>query len=487
MKNLLLVITIIIISFGCKTKETASVKKTGTVETTKKPNILIIHVDDMGYYDLGVTGSKLHNTPQIDGLASESVTFTNAYSNYPRCTPSRYGMMTATYPVNENKGHLGAIPESKNFVKQFTNEGYRASYVGKWHLGKGDSSPKNFGYTHSYAANESGGVGSRFYPFNTQKNGKPAKYDVPNVKEDGKEGDYISDIMTTATINFIKDNPKDKPFLAVLAYYSVHTPLEAKPEDEARNVAQLKTIDFGDTPAYIKEGAGRRKMRQDDPAYAGMVENIDENVGRLLKTLKAMGIDDNTIIVFSSDHGALSNDGHKGERHLASTNLPLKAGKGWLYEGGIRVPLFVKWANKLTPRVDNESIVLGMDVFPTLLDLATDKKVEGVDGLSYKNVLKGKENWKDRAVFWHSRKARPHSTGDSKTSAVRSGDYKLVHFYKVDKVELYNVKDDIGELNDLSKKMPEKTAQMMQLLTNWKTEYLVAEKLNIGKKSKKRK
>ncbi len=478
---------ILLLFINCKTNSTTAQEKEGTQKTTseKLPNILIIHVDDMGYYDLGVTGSKLHDTPQIDGLASESVTFTNAYSNYPRCTPSRYGMMTATYPVNENKGYLGAIPESKNFIKQFTNLGYTASYVGKWHLGKGDSSPKNFGYTHSYAANESGGVGSRFYPFNTKKNGKPSKYNIPNVKEDGKEGDYISDIMTTATINFIKKNPKDKPFLAVLAYYSVHTPLEAKPEDEARNTTQLKTIDYGDTPAYIKEGAGRRKMRQDDPAYAGMVENVDENVGRLLKTLKDLGIDDNTIIVFSSDHGALSNDGHKGERHLASTNLPLKAGKGWLYEGGIRVPLFVKWAKKLTSRVDNESIVLGMDVFPTLLDLATGKKVEGVDGKSYKDVLKEKENWKDRTVFWHSRKARPHSTGDIKTSAVRSGDYKLVHFYKVDKVELYNVKEDIGELNDLSEKMPEKTAQMMQLLTDWKTEYLVPSKMDKLQRNKK--
>ncbi|MDC1226149.1 sulfatase [Algibacter sp.] len=449
-----------------------------------KPNILIIHTDDLGYHDLSITGSQLYDTPSIDKLAKESIAFTNAYSSYPRCTPSRYGMITGMYPVNENKGNLGTIPEDKNMIKQFVNAGYNTSYVGKWHLGKGKSNPDKFGFSHIYAAGEAGGIGSRFYPFNTQKNGKPAKYNVPNVEEDGKEGDYASDLLTNSTISFIKNNPKDKPFLAVLAYYAVHTPIEAKPDDEARNKDQLKNIDFGDTPEYIKEGEGRRKMRQDDAGYAGMVENVDENVGRLLQTLKDMNIDENTIIVFSSDHGGLSNDGHKSERHLATTNFPLKAGKGHLYEGGIRVPLFVKWNDHLKPRIDVESIVLGMDVFPTLLELAIDKKVEGLDGESYASVLKGKDNWKDRTVFWISRKARPHSTGDSKAAVVRSGDYKLFQFLGTDKIELYNLIDDISEENNLSEKEPAKAAQMLQLLKDWKKEMLVPARLDVGKKNK---
>ncbi|MEW4922696.1 sulfatase [Algibacter sp. 2305UL17-15] len=449
-----------------------------------KPNILIIHTDDLGYHDLSITGSQLYDTPNIDNLSKESVSFSNAYSSYPRCTPSRYGMITGMYPVNENKGNLGAIPEDKNMIKQFVNAGYNTSYVGKWHLGKGKSNPDKFGFSHIYAAGEAGSVGSRFYPFNTKKNGKPAKYDVPNVKEDGKVGDYISDMLTSEAIKFIENNPKNKPFLAVLAYYSVHTPLEAKEEDKLRNKKQLKTIDFGDTPEYIKEGEGRRKMRQDDPDYAGMVENIDENVGRLLQTLKDMGIAKNTIIVFSSDHGGLSNDGHKGERHLATTNLPLKAGKGHLYEGGIRVPLFIKWPKELKPKKDEKSIVLGMDIFPTLLDLAIDKKVDGLDGQSYASVLKGKDNWKDRTVYWMSRKARPHSTGDSKAIAVRSGDYKLIQFLETKNVELYNLKKDISEEHNLAEKESAKTAQMLQLLKNWKKEMLVPERLDVGKKPK---
>ncbi len=460
------------------------------IQAQDKPNIVIIHVDDLGYYDLGYNGSILHDTPAIDKLASESVTFTNAYANYPRCTPSRYGMMTATYPVNENKGYLGGIPESQNFIKQFNNAGYNTSYVGKWHIGKGESSPKGFGFNHTYGAGEAGGIGSRFYPFNTQKNGKPAKYKVPDVEEDGKEGDYASDMLTSATIDFIKNNPKTQPFLAVLAYYSVHTPIEAKPEDENRNKEQLKSMTF-EGPEYIEEGAGRRKMRQDHPGYAGMVENVDENVQRLLKTLEELDIADNTIVVLSSDHGALSNDGHKGHRELASTNLPLKAGKGWMYEGGIKVPLFVKWSKQLQPRKDSESIVLGMDVFPTLLDLAVNKQLKGLDGKSYANVLKGNETWNDRTVFWHKRKARPHSTGDYNSSVIRSGDYKLVHFYEKDIVELYNLKEDIGEENELSLKMPEKKSELMKQLTEWKTEYLIPEKMKIfppkTKSSKKKK
>lgn len=446
-----------------------------------KPNILIIHTDDLGYHDLSIKGSQLYNTNNIDQLAKESVDFTNAYSSYPRCTPSRYGMMTGTYPVNENKGWLGGIPEEQNFIKQFNNAGYNTSYVGKWHLGEGDSAPKKFGFKHSYAAGRSGGIGSRFFPFNTQANGKPAKEPVEDLEQDGKEGDYASDLLTNATMDFIKNNPKNEPFLAILAYYAVHTPIEAKPEDEARNKEQLKNIDFGDTPEYIKEGEGRRKMRQDDAAYAGMVENVDENVGRLLALLKTLNIDDNTIIVFSSDHGGLSNDGNKNERHLATTNLPLKAGKGHLYEGGIRVPLFIKWNKNLKPHVDTKSIVLGMDIFPTLLELSTDQKVAGVDGKSYAEVLKSKETWEDRTVFWISKKARPHSTGDSKAAVVRSGDYKLIQFLDTKALELYNLKEDVGEENNLAEKEPAKTAQLLQLLKDWKKEYLVPEKTKIFK------
>lgn len=444
-----------------------------------KPNVLLIQADDLGYYDLSHTGSRIYQTPNIDRLAAAGVSFEQAYSSYPRCTPSRYALMTGTYPVNEDHGHLIGIPKERNFAHLLNQAGYYSFFVGKWHLGHENNSPKAFGFDDSYAAGHAGGVGQRFFPFNVKKNGKRHKEQVPNVEEDGKKGDYISDLMTDKTLDMLKAAEKDKPFFAALAFYAVHTPLEAKPKDRARNAKEIAAFNFGDGPEYIKEGAGRRKMWQDDPDYAGMVENVDENVGRLLDYLEANGLMENTIVVFTSDHGGLSNDGHKRERHLATSNLPLRAGKGWLYEGGIRVPLLVSWPGQLSPRIDKSSIVLGMDIYPTILDLVADQPVANIDGKSAEKVLRGKEDWSDRTVFWHSAKARPHSTGDADMSVVRSGDYKLVYYNENGKSELYNLANDPGEKQDLSAEKPAKAKELNVLLKAWKAEYLVPEKMKM--------
>lgn len=452
---------------------------TGSTSAAGKPNVLLIQADDLGYYDLSLTGSRIYQTPNIDRLAKSGVSFEQAYSNYPRCTPSRYALMTGTYPVNEDHGHLIGIPQERNFAHLLEEVGYYSFFVGKWHLGHDNNSPTAFGFHDSYAAGHAGGVGQRFYPFNVKKNGKRHKEQVPDVEKDGKSGDYISDLLTNKTLELLKSAEKDKPFFAALAYYAVHTPLEAKPEDRARNAKEIAAYDYGDGPEYIREGAGRRKMRQDDPDYAGMVENVDENVGRLLDYLESNGLLENTIVIFTSDHGGLSNDGNKNQRHLATSNLPLRAGKGWLYEGGIRVPLIVSWPGQLRPHVDNSSIVLGMDIYPTILDLVADKPVPAIDGKSAEKVLLEQENWADRTVFWHSAKARPHSTGDADMSVVRSGNYKLVRYNDDGKTELYDLMKDPGEERDLSTAEPAKTREMSALLKAWKAEYLVAEKMKL--------
>ena len=457
----------------------------------EKPNIVMIIVDDFGYHDISFHGSKIYQTPAIDNLAETGIVFQNGYSSYPRCTPSRYGMFTGTYPVNESKGYLGGVSKEKNFIYQFNKAGYNTSYVGKWHIGGEESSPKGYGFKYSYAAGHAGGVDTRHYPFNTKtlekekaseskdKKGHGEKYPVLNVTEDAKEGDYLSDVLTDATIGFIENRDKKKPFFTVLAYYAVHTPIEAKKEDKERNQKEIDAFDYGDGPEYIKEGAGRRKMRQDNAAYAGMVENVDKNIARVVATLKKQGLDKNIIIVVTSDHGGLSNGGHKGQRLLATTNLPFKAGKGWLYEGGIRVPYIVNWKGTIKPKFDRESIVLGMDILPTLLDLSIHKKVDGIDGKSFKGVLEGTEKWDGRTVFWRSIKARPHSTGDGKTEVVRSGDYKLLYFKDTDKFELYNIAKDEGELNDLVAIETEKMKELSILLRDWKKQYLIPSKLKI--------
>ena len=444
-------------------------------EQDHRPNILIIHVDDLGYHDLGFTGSTIYQTPHIDALAGASRFFEQAYANYPRCVPSRYAMMTGGYPV-----YKGTVPDDgfemdkldvdKNYIKHIKAQGYETAYFGKWHLGEGNASPVGVGYDYSYAAGAAGSPISYVYPFNEPKGkGQPKKNPIPDVDDDEKPGDYLTDLLTSKTIDYIKNRDDAKPFMVMLAFYAVHQPLEAKEEDIKRNIKQIKDYDFGAQPEYINEGTGRTKMRQDNPVYAGMVENMDENVGRILQMLEDKGLDKNTVVILSSDHGGLSNDGTK-QRHLATSNYPLRAGKGWLYEGGIKVPLMVRWPGKIKPGIDSENQVLLMDVFPTLMDLIMGKRLN-TDGRSFLPTLLENKKLPPREVFWHSPNARPQNTGDTPSSAVRKGDFKLIHWFEEDRVELYNLVDDPYERQDLSKQMPKKVNELKKDLLNWKSTF----------------
>lgn len=438
----------------------------------EKPNILIIHVDDLGYHDLSLTGSEIYQTPHIDKLASESVRFSNAYANYPRCVPSRCAMLTASYPIKDGDVpddgfEMEGIPDSKNHIRQIHNSGYQTAYFGKWHLG---NDPKDFGFDYSFAAGKAGSPISYTYPFNTPKHrGSNKKVPIKDLDSIGKEGDYLTDVLTNKVIKYIKNRDKSKPFMTMLSFYAVHQPLEAKEADIERNQREIDAYDFGNQPDYILEGTGRTKMRQDNPIYAAMVENMDGNVGKLLQILKDEGELDNTIIIFSSDHGGLSNDGTK-QRNLATSNFPLRAGKGWLYDGGVKVPLFIKWSGHFQPREENKSILMLMDVFPTLTDIVSGKRLE-TDGKSFLPVIENKEQWEDRTVFWHSSKARPVNTGDTKSSAIRSGDFKLINWYTENRTELYNITKDPSESHDLSSEMPELRDELMKKLNQWKSNF----------------
>lgn len=448
------------------------------VKAQEKPNVLFIIVDDWGYHDLSRNGSVMYDTPNVDQLADNGFTFDNAYASYPRCVPSRFAIMTGTYPLKESHGNPGSIPESKNFAKQFANAGYYSFYVGKWHLGNKEDSPVGMGFSSSFAAGKAGGTHSRFYPFNKQKDDgkKGEKAPIEDVEDYAKPGDYLTDVLTKRTIQYIKEN-KNKPFMGVLAYYAVHTPIEAKEKDIKRNEEQMKHIDFGDGPTYIKEGHGDTRIKQNYPPYAGLVENVDENIGKLIQTLKDEGLYDNTLIVLTSDHGGLSTRG-PNNRLIPTSNAPLRAGKGWIYEGGIKVPLIFKLPHETTSGEDKETLILGMDVFPTIIDLVFDKKIKGIDGKSMKPEILNRTPEKERTVYWNSYKARPNSTGDDKTSAIRIGDYKLLQFVETGKIELYNVVNDISERHDLSKEMPEKVATMLAQLEQFKTDRKVKMKPN---------
>lgn len=471
MKQLIYLFTVFLfLLIGC-----ISNKKVVNREKSTKPNILIIHVDDLGFHDLSVNGSKIYQTPNIDALSKESIVFNNAYTNYPRCVPSRYAMMTGNYPIQDGDVpddgfKMSGIQDNKNFVKNIKSAGYTTAYFGKWHLGN-ESSLKEFGYDYSFASGKAGSPISFIYPFNTPKwtKKKSKKSPIPDVEEVSKEGDYLMDVMTQNVIKYIKNIDKNKPFMAMFSFYAVHQPLEAKEKDIKRNKEEINNYNFENQPEFIKEGTGRTKMRQNHPKYAAMVETMDENVGKLLQTLKDLNIDDNTIVVFSSDHGGLSNDGTK-KRDLATSNYPLRAGKGWLYEGGIKVPLFVKWENKFIPRTEDNALVTLMDIFPTLLDITTNKSLD-TDGKSFLPVIHQQENWANRTVFWHSSKARPINTGDTKSSAIRQGNYKLINWYKEGRTELYNIAQDPYESKNLSKLKPEITAQLLKKLNYCKSSF----------------
>lgn len=460
--------------FSCKTRISSENEIITTSISSERPNILIIHVDDLGFHDLSLNGSQIYQTPNIDQLASQSVVFNNAYANYPRCVPSRYAMMTGDYPVQngdvpDDGFEIGNIADNKNFVKNIKTAGYQTAYFGKWHLGS-EQSLKDFGYDYSFAAGHAGSPISFLYPFNELKrNGTTKKSPIPDVDNVSKNGDYLMDVMTENVAKYITNTDKSKPFMAMFSFYAVHQPLEAKEEDIKRNKEEIKSFDFGNQTEYIKEGTGRTKMRQDNPTYAAMVETMDENVGKLLQLLKDLNIEDNTIIIFSSDHGGLSNDGTK-QRHLATTNYPLRAGKGWLYDGGIKVPLMVKWNGHFKPKTDNQSLVMLMDVFPTLLDITSQKSLE-TNGKSMLPILQNKEEWTNRTVFWHSSKARPVNTGDTKSSAIRKGDFKLINWYKEGRTELYNIAKDPSESNDISESYPELKTKLLNELNAWKLSF----------------
>ncbi len=446
----------------------------GGSQAQEKPNILVLLVDDLGYHDLSITGSAIYQTPRIDALAKESVRFSNAYANYPRCVPSRYALMTATYPLTGNEvpddGYaLGTVPAEKNAVHRFNEAGYRTAFFGKWHLGDGRSSPRAMGFQVSVAAGKAGSPMSYIYPFNVPKgsNRKVKKEPIPDLDDIATSGDYLTDVLTGQVLDFIKSSVGPQPFLAVLSFYAVHQPLEAKEAGVARNREEIEAFDFGGQPEYVSEGTGRTKMRQDNPVYAAMVENMDWNVGRILDLLEQLGIENNTIVIFSSDNGGLSNDGYN-QRRLATSNAPLRAGKGWFYEGGVRVPLFVKYKGVFQPREDPSSIVLLMDLFPTLIQLVGAEELKDVDGRSFLPVLHQEESWDGRTAFWYAANARPRNTGEGKSSAIRSGDWKLVHFYETGQMELYNLKADPSERVNLSKKYPDLAREMYLKLEAWK-------------------
>jgi len=453
----------------------------------QKPNFIFILVDDLGWTDLGCYGSTFYETPNIDQLASEGTRFTNAYAACPVCSPTRASIMTGKYPARINltdwipgrQQYTGPQPCDKLIPKDFELEmkqeeitiaealkeaGYKTFFAGKWHLGQ-DSIywPEYQGFDINKGGWSTGWPqGGYFSPY------------VNPRLESGPEGEHLTDRLTSESIQFL-ESVNDDPFLLYLSFYAVHTPLQAKEElirkyeKKADNLGLNQIEQTISDKEWIKkappQGTFVERIVQAHPTYSGMIETLDINVGRILDKLEELDLEEHTIIFFMSDNGGLAT-----AEGSPTSNLPLRAGKGWLYEGGILEPMVIKWPGSANTGKTCDVPVISTDFYPTILEMAGLDLMPGqhMDGVSLVPLLEGDETIDERPIFWHY----PHysNQGGKPGAVVRLGKYKLIEFFEDNKVELYDLESDIGEQNNLSDEMPDKVSELLEILHNWQKE-----------------
>ena len=436
-----------------------------------KPNVVVFLIDDLGWMDLSCQGSEFYETPNIDRLAASGVRLTNSYSANPVCSPTRAALLTGKAPQRvgitqwiHQPSDLHLPAREITLAETFQAAGYETGYVGKWHLGeKDDQLPTSNGFTWMKAVNRAGQPASYFFPY-AKKSNRGTYWDVPDLG-DGKKGDYLTDALTDHALGFIDQN-KAEPFLLYFAHYAVHTPIEA-PADLVKKYEVKRKKLYGES----KQSVVREKFntvsrpRQDHATYAAMMENLDTNVGRVMDKLDELKLTENTIVLFTSDNG--------GHCHLVkapgvTSNLPLRSGKGWTYEGGTRIPTIISWKGKLKPGVC-QTPMISMDVYPTLLAL-TDQKLlpaQHLDGCSLLPALQGKASpdLDQRALYWTY--PHEHGSGHRPSHAIRKGDWKLIYFESDESKELYNLANDLGEKSNLALAKPKLVESLHQELMAW--------------------
>jgi arylsulfatase A len=420
-----------------------------------RPNVLVIVVDDLGWADLGCYGSTFHETPHIDRLARRGVRFTDAYAACPVCSPSRAAILTGKAPARLHltdwlpgrpdrpsqkllrpafRQHLPR--EEVTLAEALKPAGFASASVGKWHLGPAPFWPEHQGFDLNVGGTQTGSPPGGYFRFRT-----------PSL-EARDDREYLTDRLTEEAAAFIERH-KDRPFLLYLAHYAVHIPLQAKPELLAR---------------YRAKPAG--DSAQSNPIYAAMLRSVDEGVGRIVRTLEGLGIADRTAIVFTSDNGGLSVK--EGPDTPATSNAPLRAGKGYLYEGGIRVPLIVAWPGVTRPGAVCDVPVTGQDLAPTVLDIAGVRPPPDrpIDGESLVPLLRRGGPLRREALYWHY----PHysNQGGKPGGAIRRGDLKLIEWYEGGPPELYDLKRDPGEHHDLAAERPDDAARLRARLAAWR-------------------
>jgi len=438
----------------------------------KKLNFIFILIDDLGWKDLGIYGSEFYETPNIDRLAEEGVIFTNAYSASPVCSPTRASILTGKYPARtgitnfiggRDRGkllppqNLEYLPfEEKTFAQVLKENGYKTYFIGKWHLGNYPYWPENHGFDKNI-----GGCG-----WGMPRYGYFSPYKNPTLP-DGPEGEYLTDRLTEEAVKIIKET--DEPFLLFLSHYAVHIPIQVperyseKYKEKAKKLKLDKINPFIEGENFPCEHKKHlkvvRRIIQSDPYYAGMIENLDENIGKVINALKETKKYENTVIIFTSDNGGLST-----AEGSPTCNLPLREGKGWIEEGGIRVSLIMKIPKISIKKCDFP--VISTDFYPTILELAGIPLIpeQHKDGISLLPVLK-EEKIKREGIFFHW----PHygNQGGTPSSSVIYDGWKLIYSYEYEKYLLFNLNEDKEEKNDLVNKKPKEFEILKEILHNY--------------------
>jgi len=432
--------------------KTAPTKTASKSAKNTKPNVILILADDMGAHDLGCTGSTFYETPRLDRLAAEGMRFTSAYSACPVCSPTRAALMTGRWPARVGitdyipgarigkllpAPYLHELPHDEVTIAEAMREaGYTTGMFGKWHLGAEGFLPESQGFQFA----------------NSGMNGR------------GFQGVTRADQVTDPALDFL-DKHQGEAFFLYLPHNLVHTPLLAKDKLLGKYEVKASKLDVPEGERFRPERDRRDRRVQDHPVYGAMMEDFDAAVGRILDKLEELGIADRTIVIFTSDNGGLSTS-----EGSPTSNAPLRAGKGWLYEGGVRVPLIVRWPGVTKPGSTCDVPVVSTDYFPTVLEMcgAAQHPEWHRDGVSITPLLKQSGELAARPLCWHY----PHygNQGGVPGGAIREGDWKLIEFFEDDHVELYNLEDDPVERHDLASAQAERTRQLRDKLHAWRAE-----------------
>lgn len=448
-------------------------------ESDQRPNVLFILADDLGYMDVGAYNpDTFYETPNIDSLAWQGMKFTDGYVANPVCSPTRQSIMTGQHPsrtdrtnwfCGERSGHFQSAPfgcfmepEQLTLAEAFQEAGYATWFGGKWHLGP---DPKHWPKKQGFDVNKGGfSAGS---PVTDGGNGYFSPYNNPRL-EDGPAGEYLPFRLAEEAEQFIEDH-KEEPFFAYLSFYEVHNPKQAPDSLVQKYRAKRSRMGLDETDEFEEieqvwpvDRPRRERIVQGHPVYAAMVEALDTAVGTVLGALRENNLSKNTVVVFLSDNGGLStSEGHN------TSNRPLRGGKGWVYEGGIREPYIIHWPGVTSAGTETKVPATSMDFYPTLLEVAglQTRPEQHKDGVSLVPALKGNSSVGRDALYWHY----PHysNQGGFPGGAIRMGPWKLVENYEDGNVRLFNIEEDIGEQRDLAEQHPGRVDRMRQRLHDW--------------------